>query len=196
METDIVWLLGRIYCTGTLEDYAAVHALQDQFKLVPLSAYGKDYTPPAGKVDPAIDMKSAVREQVNSLDSVAYFTLLCDLMKANPPAPADAPEVAKFAKIGIVPGKDFDVSKFNPDFGKHLPRVSFDRIMAQVKLNKAITLHNGWLYTTTTGLYGTDYLMRAFITAVGLGANRPQDAIYPMSTKDGEGQAYDGATTM
>ena len=50
--TSMVWLLGRIYCTGTPEDYAAVHALQDQFKLVPLSAYGKPTTPPAGKVDP------------------------------------------------------------------------------------------------------------------------------------------------
>ena len=50
--TNIVWILGRIYCTGTPEDYAAVHALQDQVRLVPLSAYGKPYTPPPGKVDP------------------------------------------------------------------------------------------------------------------------------------------------
>jgi hypothetical protein len=47
--TSIVWLLGRIYCTGTPEDYAGVHALQDQVKVVPLSAYGKDYTPPPAK---------------------------------------------------------------------------------------------------------------------------------------------------
>jgi hypothetical protein len=60
--TAIVWLLGRIYCTGTPEDYAAVHALQDEFKLQPLSAWGKDYTPPAGKVDPAIDMKTPTRD--------------------------------------------------------------------------------------------------------------------------------------
>jgi len=46
--TSIVWILGRIYCTGTPEDYAAVHALQDQCTLVPLSAYGKPYTPAAG----------------------------------------------------------------------------------------------------------------------------------------------------
>ncbi len=50
--TSMVWMLGRIYCTGTPEDYAAVHALQDQFKLFPLRALGKDYTPPLGKVDP------------------------------------------------------------------------------------------------------------------------------------------------
>ena len=95
--TSIVWLLGRIYCTGTPEDYKAVHELQDQVKLVPLSAYGKDYTPPAGKVDPSIDMKTAVREQVNAMDAVEYFTLLCELMKTNPPYEADAPMVAKMA---------------------------------------------------------------------------------------------------
>ena len=69
--TNIVWLLGRIYCTGTPEDYAAVHKLQDECKLVPLSAYGKPYTPPEGKVDPSIDMKTAVRDQVNRMDAVA-----------------------------------------------------------------------------------------------------------------------------
>jgi hypothetical protein len=35
--------------------------------------------------------------------------------------------------------------------------------------------------------------MRALITAIGLGANRPQDAVYPTSQKDGEGKTYDGA---
>ena len=92
--TNMVWILGRIYCTGTPEDYAAVHALQDQFKLVPLSSYDKAYTPPAGTVDPAIDMKTPVRDQVNRMDAVAYFTLLAQLMKANPPATADATPVA------------------------------------------------------------------------------------------------------
>jgi len=95
--------------------------LQDQLKLVPLSAYGKDYTPPPGKVDASIDMKTAVRDQVNAMDAVAYFTLLCELMKTNPPYKADAPMVAKMATIGIVPGQSFDKTKFNPDFAKRVP---------------------------------------------------------------------------
>src|SRR5262252_40463 len=70
--TNIVWVLGRIYCTCTPEDYAAVHALQDQVQLYPLSSYGKPYAPPPGKVDPSIDMKAAVRDQVNRLDTTAY----------------------------------------------------------------------------------------------------------------------------
>ena len=191
--TSIVWLLGRIYCTGTSEDYAAVHALQDQCKLVPLSAYGKPYTPPPGTVDASIDMKTPVREQVNRMDATAYFTLLAQLMKTNPPAAADAPELARFAKIGLVAGKDFDASKLsNADFVKRIPEVAFDRIMLQFKVNKAVKDVNGWGYTTKTGLYGTDYFMRALVTAIGLGANRPQDAVYPTSH---EGCRWPGTMT-
>ncbi len=141
--TSIVWLLGRIYCTGTPEDYAAVHKLQDEFKLVPLSSYGKPYTPPPGTVDPSIDMKTAVREQVNRMDAAAYFTLLCELMKTNPPTAADAPHIAKFARIGIVPGQDFDASKLKADFIKRVPEVAVDRIMIQFKINKDIKDENG-----------------------------------------------------
>lgn len=192
-STAIVWLLGRIYCTGTPEDYAAVHKLQDEFKLVPLSAYGKPYTPPAGKADPAIDMKTAVRDQVNRMDAVSYFTLLCELMKTNPPSEADAAQLARFASIGIVPGQSFDASKLKADFANRIPAIAFDRIMLQFKINKAITQQNGWAFTTKTGIYGTDYLMRALITAIGLGANRPQDAVYPTSKADAEGHKYNGA---
>ncbi len=192
-HTNIVWMLGRIYCTGTPEDYAAVHALQDQFKLVPLSSYSKDYTPPEGTVDPSIDMKTAVREQVNRMDAKAYFTLLCELMKTNPPYAADAPQLAKFAKIGIVPGKDFDATKLRADFLPRIPQVGVDRIMIQYKISKDMKDENGWGFTTKTGIYGTDYLFRALISAIGLGANRPQDAVYPTSSKDGEGKVYNGA---
>ncbi|WP_038972004.1 DUF1254 domain-containing protein [Bradyrhizobium genomosp. III] len=190
--TSMVWLLGRIYCTGTPEDYAEVHKLQDEFKLVPLSSYGKPYTPPEHTVDPNIDMKTAVREQVNRMDAVAYFTLLCKLMKDNPPAAADAPQLAKFARIGIVPGQDFDASKLKADFVKRVPEIGFDRIMLQFKVNKDMKDENGWGFTTKTGIYGTDYLMRALVTAIGLGANRPQDAVYPTSMKDAEGRKYSG----
>jgi hypothetical protein len=35
-------------------------------------------------------------------------------------------------------------------------------------------------------------LNRALVTAIGLGANRPQDAVYPTSLKDADGRDYDG----
>jgi hypothetical protein len=192
--TAIVWLLGRIYCTGTPDDYATVHKMQDEVSIVPLSAYGRSYTPPAGKVDPSIDMKTPVRDQVNALDATAYFNLLAALMKDNPPAATDAPILAKMARLGIVPGKNFDPSKLDPAVAKALgdvPKLGFEKIMAHLKT--AGTFENGWMFTTKTGTYGTDYLQRALITAIGLGANRPQDAVYPTSEADAEGKPYDGS---
>jgi hypothetical protein len=193
-STAIVWLLGRIYCTGTPEDYAAVHKLQDEITIVPLSSYGKPYTPPGGRVDPTVDMKTPVRKQVNSLDSTAYFNLLASLMKDNPPAAVDAPMLAKMARLGIVPGKTFDPGKLDPAVAatlKDVPKLGFEKIMAHFKT--AGTFENGWVLTTKTGIYGTDYLQRALITAIGLGANRPQDAIFPTSEKDASGPPYDGS---
>jgi hypothetical protein len=182
--TDIVWLLGRIYCTGTPEDYKIVHDLQDRTTLVPLSAYGTDYKPPAGTVDPSIDLKTAVREQVNRMDAVEYFTLLCELMKSNRPYKADAPLLRRLAAIGIVPGEDFDKSKFDPAFVRRVPQAAFDRIMLHFKFSDGdVKEINGWGFSVKTGVYGTNYIQRALITAIGLGANRPQDAVYPTSMK-------------
>jgi hypothetical protein len=190
-STAIVWLLGRIYCTGTPEDYAAVHALQDQFKLQPLSAWGKDYAPPPGKVDPAIDMKTAVRDQVNRLSVEEYFTLLAELMKRNPPAPADARAFVSFKAIGLVAGQSFDGKALDSRWDTRLPQVSFDRIKLQLATLKR---ENGWLFTTKTGVYGTDYLQRALVTALGLGANRPQDAVYPTSQRASLTEPYEGGS--
>ncbi|SDA92548.1 DUF1254 domain-containing protein [Sinorhizobium sp. NFACC03] len=195
--TSIVWLLGRIYCTGTQEDYAEVHKLQDEVKLYPLSAWGKDWTAPKGKVDPAIDMETAVREQVNGMDATEYFTLFAELLKRNPSSEADAPMVAKLAELGIVPGQDFDKSKFDPAFAKRVPQVAFARTMMHFKFSDGDVQNiDGWGFTTKTGIYGTNYIQRALITAIGLGANRPQDAIYPTSMKSGGGlikRAYNGS---
>ena len=185
--TSMVWILGRIYCTGTPEDYAAVHALQDKVSLVPLSAYGQTYTPPPGKVDPSIDMKKAVRDQVDALTGTAYFALFSELLKTNPPAADDAPMVAKLAKIGVVPGQDFAASKLEAAVVKGIdvaPKPAQTKIMDWLKegiVAGDFKLEDGWLFTTKTGLYGTKYRQRALITAIGLGANRPQDAVYPTS---------------
>ncbi len=192
--TNLVWILGRTYCTGKLEDYKAVHKIQSRYKLVPLSAYGKSYTPAPGRVDPSIDMKTPVREQVNRMEAAAYFKLLAALLKDNPPTAADAPMVAKLAKIGIIPGQDFDISQVDPAVAQGLaraPKAGVEKIMANFKT--MTTMVNGWGIFLKTGVYGTDYLDRALITAIGLGANRPQDAVYPTSEADADGKPYDGA---
>lgn len=195
--TSLVWFVGRIYCTGTPEDYKAVRALQDKLSAVPLSAYGKPYTPPPGTVDDGIDMKTPVRDQVDRMEGVAYFHRFAQLLETNPPRPEDAPMVAKLAKIGIVPGQPFST---DPAVAAVLQGKV--RKLAQAKIKGwfkgsiaagEAKLENGWLFSTKTGAYGTDYLQRAFITAIGLGANLPEDAVYPTSEADAAGKPYDGA---
>ena len=66
--------------------------------------------------------------------------------------------------------------------------------MLQVRVNNAVKHINGWFYDSETGIYGTDYLNRALCTAIGLGANRTRDAVYPISQKDGDGEDYNGAS--
>ncbi len=147
--TGMVWVLGRIYCTGTPDDYKAVHALQDKVTVVPLNAYGKPYTPPPAQVDPNFDMKTAVRKQVDGLDVKAYFTRLAQLMKTNSPTAADAPLVARMANIGLVPGQDYDPSKlsgFDKEAIKAVPKLA---LLKMVKLLKEQKTTNGWLYFTS-----------------------------------------------
>src|SRR5262245_3609952 len=195
--TGLVWILGRIYCTGTPEDYKAVHALQDQVSAVPLSAYGKPYTPEPGKVDPAIDMK-APRDQVNAMDGAAYFKLFAELLKTNPPASEDAEMVAKLAKIGIVPGQDFDASKLDPAVAKGIaaaPKPAQEKITAWLKEGLVAgdgKLEQGWMFFPKVGVYGTSYRQRAMITWFGLGANRMQDAVYPTSEGPNIASKYHG----
>ena len=185
--TNMVWILGRTYTTGTAQDYEKVHAFQDKLRLVPLSAYGKDYTPPKGKVDPAIDMKTPTKEQVMNMDAAAYFKLLATLMKDNPPTAADAPMVAQMAKIGLVPGKDWDISALDPAIATGLaqaPKAALAKMMAHEP--KAGKIVNGWLITKPAGVYGTDYLQRALLNWQGPGWNRLEDSVYPMTKVDSD----------
>jgi hypothetical protein len=188
------WVLGRTYSTGTPEDFKAVWALQDQYKLVPLSSYGKAYTPPPGKVDPSIDMKKSVRDSVNALDGWAYFSLMAELMKDNPPASYDLPMLLKLEKLGVLPGKSFDAQKADPVVLKAMDRgrtLGLERILAYTKVSGANV--NGWLVNPGNYPFGTDYLARAFLCAYGIPANRPEDATYPYSEVDKDNRPLDGA---
>jgi hypothetical protein len=192
--SNMVWIVGRTYSTGTEQDYEKVHSFQDRLSLIPLSAYGKDYTPPKGKVDPDIDMKTSTKDQVIKMDAATYFKLLATLMKDNPPTPTDAPMVAQMAKIGLVPGKDWDISTLDPTIAEGVataPKGALAKIMAHAP--NAGKIVNGWQITLPAGVYGTNYLQRAFVDFLGPGWNLLEDAVYPLAKVDNEGKTLSGA---
>jgi hypothetical protein len=192
--TNTVWLIGRTYCRGTPKDYQIVQAIQDNYKLVPLSAFGsRNYLPPPGKVDPNIDMKTPAWGKIGQMDAASFFQALAEALKTTPPRPEDADLVDKMAKIGIIPGQNFDMSRLYPIVAKGLqgaPKAALQKIMEHGK-NATLNV-NGWTFTRETGDYGTDYLQRAYIAATDLGANRPQDLLNLLTELDGTGKALEG----
>ena len=193
--TGMVWMRGRIYCSGTTDDYRTVHALQDKLSLVSLRSYDKSYSPPEDEAGKDVDAEMAVRDQIDNMDLIAYFKYLAQLMKKNHPAVEDAPIVARMAKIGLVPGQDFDQGKL---MAFPLRTIAAVPPQARVKIRaqyfKQARSVNGWMSFAQTGVYGTDYLARAFVADASLGASRRQDAVFITAEKDASGKDFDGAS--
>jgi hypothetical protein len=192
--TPYVWILGRTKTDGPA-DYDAVHKIQAGYKVTPLSQWGKPARPAEAKIDPAVDMKTPPKEQADTMSAAQYFAYAADLLKINPPHITDQPIIAQLRKIGIEPGKSFDLDKASPAVRKALAGAPQEaqKLMA-AKLPTLGRRVNGWLMNTDTmGVYGNYYLKRAVVAQVGLGANLPEDAIYPLNLVDSTGKPLDGA---
>ncbi len=187
--TNLVWLIGRTQINGKA-DLPAVTALTAKYTLTPLSAYGKPYTPPrTDHVDPSIDMTAKPPDVVAKMDPNAYFTRLAQLMKDQPPPARDQVALARFAKLGLSPGR-FQPSPEAQRAISAAPRRALARIQANVA--KLGTPHDGWMFSTSLGSYDTRYLERAAVALAGLGANLAKDAVYPSAYTDAKGQPLTG----
>ena len=195
--TNTVWLIGRTQVNSAKDGATVVAAFQDGMSIVPLSKYGKAYTPPEGKVSEEVK-KIVPVENTRALTIEEYFTKLAQLMVDNPPAKADAPLIAEMKSIGVEAGKPFSMKNFSPELQKKLNAIPEEVhqnwiAMQTGKKDSGVPIVNNWMVARTNmGTYGTDYNQRAFIAFIGLGANLPQDAIYPLTTRDSDGNPIEG----
>ncbi len=195
-STPYVWIIGRIKTDGPA-DYDAVHKIQSGLKLMPLSQMGNDDWKPAPvKIDPDVDMKTPPKEQVDTMSGGAFFAYAAELLKLHPPHFTDQPIIARMKRLGIEPGKSFDFDSADPVVKKAIERApkAAQELMAW-KLPSLARVANYWsMNTDTMGVYGNYYLKRSIITQQGLGANVPEDAIYPLNIGDKDGKPLDGAS--
>ena len=191
--TRYVWIIGRTQTNGTA-DYEAVRQVQAGFTVTPLSQLGKAAQPVVAAIDPAVDMKTPPMTQVDTMAAGQYFAYAAELLKANPPHITDQPIVARMQRIGIEAGKSFDVAKADPAVRRALERAAPDALKAmQAKVPTIARVVNGWqMNTDTMGVYGNYYLKRAVVAMVGLGANLPEDAVYPLNIGDADGKPLTG----
>ncbi len=193
--TPHAWIIGRTKTDGPA-DYEAVHKLQDQFQITPLSQWGKNTaTQSTFKFDASVDMKTPPLEIVNSMKADEYFKTAAKLMKTNAPHLSDWSTLARISKIGLQPGKDFDIAELSSELQAALQEGVNDGLkIVQQNIPTVGKLENGWLVNTDSiGVYGNSYLKRAIISMVGLGANQPDDAIYPMNVVDADGKPLNGS---
>ncbi len=191
--TPYVWIIGRTQTNGP-SDYEAVHKAQDGYTVTPLSQCGKQPQPVKAKIDPAVDMKTAPLEQVINMPAPDYFRYAAELMTVNPPHITDQPILARMKQIGIEAGQSFDPKNLNPEMQAALQRAAADALkIMREKIPTLSPVVNGWeMNTSVMGVYGDYYLKRAIVAMVGLGANLPEDAIYPMNVADADGQPVNG----
>jgi len=192
--TPFVWVIGRTKTDGAA-DYAAVHKIQAGYTVTPLSRLGKSPEPVSVSIDPAVDMKTPPKIQVDSLSAADYFAYATELLKVHPAHITDQPILAQMKRIGIEPGKSFNIDALDPEIKAALQTVPEDaQALMTWKVPTLARVVNGWsMNTDTMGVYGNYYLKRAIVTQLGLGANLPEDAIYPLNIGDVEGKPLDGA---
>jgi hypothetical protein len=113
-------------------------------------------------------------------------------MIKDPPSAADAPALARFARLGIGPGRPLDAQGLDAAFDAGL---ALGRTRLGDAAKKPVgTRINGWDVTPANmGAFGIDYVTRAIVARVGLGANLPEDAVCPRATVDLSGQPLSGA---
>jgi len=191
--TPYVWIIGRTKTDGP-PDYEAVHKIQAGYKITQLSQWGKTAEVPTGKVDPGVDMKTPPKTQVDTMPADKFFAYAADLLKVNPPHITDEPIVARMKRIGIEAGKPFDFAKLDLVVQKALTSAPKDaQALMKWKVPTLARVVNYWsMNTDTMGVYGNYYLKRAMVTQLGLGANVPDDAIYPLNLGDETGMPLTG----
>jgi hypothetical protein len=193
--TPYVWIIGRTKTDGP-PDYDAVNKIQAGYKVTPLSEWGKSPKPVEVKIASSVDMKTPPKTQIDTMQADQFFIYAAELLKLHRPHQTDQPIIAQLMRIGFEPGKSFDITKADPVVKKALEIApAAAQSLMEWKVPTLARVVNYWsMNTDTMGVYGNYYLKRAIVAQLGLGANLPEDAIYPLNLADEAGKPLDGAS--
>lgn len=196
--TTLLWIVARTQVLGQ-RDMAAARRVQDRYRLVPLEAFGKpasrDTQAEKADTDKATDLDvslDAARRRVTALDANSYFTRFAELLKTNPPHPADSTMVQSLRELGIVPGAAFDARAVNTATLKVMDAgVAAARETLALAAKQPPVTQNGWFIPRMVGAYGLDYAQRAIVAWDGGGADLPEDMLIATARMDANGMPLD-----
>ncbi|MGD6777704.1 DUF1254 domain-containing protein [Sutcliffiella horikoshii] len=183
--TNTVWILGRILVKGE-DDLDNARAIQKQFTLTTLYE----------NKNPSVIMPAntlLLENNVEDLSALYFFKTMTDLMVLNPTIDNEALE-KQFEHIGIDLSFGFDAKKLDAETIAGLNRAAEDAFQIIENSQEALNPRfiNGWIVNTGLGIYGDQFLKRAYIAFSGLGANVDEEAIYPRAFTDEQGNQLNG----
>ncbi|MGW7363277.1 DUF1254 domain-containing protein [Streptomyces sp. NPDC054841] len=182
-----ILILGRTLVDGH-DDAPAVHALQAQYHLTPLSLFGRR----GEGVDRAqLPASRDVLKPVEAAeDPLGPWKTLNAMLAENPPPAHHAILLKQFADVGIGPGLDVEAQ---PEAVKRnlirAAAVGVPMLKQQMLSGEWAHLVNGWRYPPPQmGRFGDDFLKRAADQSLaGIAANDPDEAVYLLNYDDADG---------
>ena len=183
-----LWIIGRTLATDPADQRAAFRLMQ-RYRITDAHGHARRFPVDCTPGPPA--------KHPTPTDGAAFIAALDRALTENPPPARDKPLLDTLAPYGIGPGRSTkDVDPATLAAVQTGVATAAKTLLNRAKLH-ALTVaeqHGGW-YTPEPdiGRYGTDYTFRAYIAAVGLGANTREEATYPAGITDGGGVLYTGA---
>lgn len=184
-----VWLIGRTLA-GDPADQARARALMSQYAL----------TPPGGAPSFPAGCQAGPPRYVALPGGLAFLDALSTALAQNPPPASDAGILSLLSAVGVGPGltpqtAHLRLATLLALIGGVRQEASALPAQARTGAVQGATQDHGWsIPTSEIGAYGTNYLARAEIAALGLGANTPAEALYPTAFTDAAGRPLNGST--
>jgi len=189
-ETELLLAAYRtqLYNPGDIEN---VKKVQAGYKVRPLSAF---LGQPAPKAAPPIDFVDPLTpaQQKTSLE---LFNILNFLLQFCPTDPSETDLMARFARIGVGPGKTFGARSLSPETKQAIEAGIADAWADAESLKKRVDAKE----VTSGDMFGTrqhlknNYLYRMVAAVVGIYGNSQMEAMYPVYSVDAAGKKTDGA---
>jgi hypothetical protein len=185
--TPCVWVVGRFQANG-VDDFPVVHALQDRLALTLPDAYEPF------PLDPTVDSTTPPLRTVAAFSAVEFFRRAASVLSTVPADATDLSLLPRLAHLGISPGASFAAGQLPAEFVLAIQAgVDTARRTLTAALPRIGRQVNGWMVSVDgIGDHGNDYLRRAAVAMIGLGANPPEDAVYPILLTDADGREPSG----
>jgi len=190
-DSNIILALARTQVYSA-EDSKNAKKIMSEYKVETLSKY---MGTPAPKAAAQLDFPVYSLEKIRSVEFITYLNFLLGLVKPNP---SEKALLERFSKIGVGANVAFDINSIDPKT-KKIMQEAIDEAMVEIEAetkNLGI-LKDGWMQVS--GAFGTPkamegkFLTRAAAAYFGLYGNDLEEAFYPDTTIDENGEALDGS---